>query len=155
MRYLKQQDRFRCGPVALLNALKWQGLRVSSSGLGDLCELVQCRDSGTYVNRFHRVAKQLGYRWMQHPNVRKIDKALKTGNAVLMFRAGKGQANGHFSLVIDRTATAYYGVNHTGNRHDWYDRSEFHRRHFSAFSAWVVPPFKVGSLVFIHKDHCA
>lgn len=158
MQYVKQRDRFRCGPVALLNALKWQGLRISLTGLRDLSELVQCKwknsikHSGTYLHHFNRVAKQLGYVRLACPSVTKIDRELKAGNIVILLRIAKDFSWGHYSIVIDHKRGRYYGVNHTGNTHGWYPRKTFYRRHFGTFEAWVVRPLKVGKLIYKPKS---
>lgn len=48
VRYASQRDKFRCGPYAVLNALKWAGWDYSAKKhLKKLCKLVNCKPTGT------------------------------------------------------------------------------------------------------------
>ena len=162
MRYVKQRDKFRCGPIAVLNALKWQGLCITGTALDDLNELLACKrrnsskHSGTYAWKFDRVAKRLGFRRIHKPSVAKLDRALKAGNAVLTLLSAKDKSWGHYSLVTRGTQRMYFVVNvNRKEGHKWMPRSEYHRRRYSSFLAWIVPPLKIGSLIFKPKDQAA
>lgn len=59
-RYVKQRDSFRCVPHAIVNALKWAGLKPNAKQLiAQLCEELDTRPGyGTKPGSIHQVMKQ-------------------------------------------------------------------------------------------------
>jgi ABC-type bacteriocin/lantibiotic exporter with double-glycine peptidase domain len=153
LRYLRQRDKFRCGPIAIHNALKWQGLQVSSTNLDQLCELANCLPvhprglRGTYLSDFDRIAKAFGYRRLRSPSLEAISKHLKKGNAIIVLAITDDW--GHYMLVTEKRGHRYYSVNdNKKDGHAWCKPSEFDRRKFKNFYAWIVEPLKVGKMIF-------
>jgi len=70
MRYIRQPDEISCGPVAILNALKWAGLSVTSEHdlpkIRFACKTVNQHDpldtetAGTYDHDFDRTLRYVG-----------------------------------------------------------------------------------------------
>ena len=73
IRYVRQQDDFRCGPIAILNALKWaypyRSIGHSKSrNLKSLCIMCKTDRQGTIPDEFHTALKDF------FPYVRRILK---------------------------------------------------------------------------------
>lgn len=57
MRYCVQRNEFSCGPILIINALKWAGEKITyRKDYKELCELLKCsREIGTkssYITRY-------------------------------------------------------------------------------------------------------
>lgn len=62
VRYTKQRDITSCGPVAIINYLKWMGYPISHNSIIDILKRHSncCWDTGTKVNNLFRTIKELG-----------------------------------------------------------------------------------------------
>lgn len=62
MRYTRQRDRYSCGPVAIVNYLKWMGYPVSLNSVSNVLKKhSQCvPDRGTRPNNLSRTLRELG-----------------------------------------------------------------------------------------------
>lgn len=108
IRYKKQNDNFRCGPVALLNAMKWAGARVSYKDWIDyLCALCNCYDSkGTkypdLIKAFRACSKGLfSFKQVDFPSLKEIQNHIrKEGAVVLLHETYILPRNFHASLLI-------------------------------------------------------
>ena len=87
VRYIeKQRHRMGCGPVAVINALKWYGLhRASYNSLVRPLKKVDVNTSGTYSKDISRALRHFGVRYDQtsYPTLRTITEALNRGNSVI------------------------------------------------------------------------
>jgi hypothetical protein len=88
-RYVQQRDEFRCGPVAILNALKWSGRSVTAKLIPRLCKEVSCSQSGTQPLNFtlgliRRGKKSFTVRRDNHPSLANIENRLRNGGAVIL-----------------------------------------------------------------------
>ncbi len=124
-RYVKQRDHFRCGPVAILNALKWAGAKVSSSDYLDyLTELSACGPPprGTWFKTFDRALRVAGesfysVRRIYYPTLGEIESHLQDDGAIVFnhyWRTDKKDVSGrHFQLLIGMSASgdSLYSVN--------------------------------------------
>src|SRR5271157_3484288 len=61
-RYLKQQDKYSCSAVALLNLDKWRGIKVTKKNLPQYKQLLNTKISGTTSEQFNRVVGRKGKR---------------------------------------------------------------------------------------------
>ena len=124
-RYVKQRDHFRCGPIVILNALKWAGVEVSSSEhLDYLTELTACGPPprGTWHGTFDPALRAAGkgfysVRRVHHPPLGRIETHLQDGGAVVFnyfWRKEKEGTEGrHFHLLVGMSSSgnSFYVVN--------------------------------------------
>jgi len=60
MRYCKQRNSFECGPIAILNALKWSGARATLKDLADIRKNSGTDKLGTSERLFRKELKSKG-----------------------------------------------------------------------------------------------
>ncbi len=88
--YFKQRDFFRCGPVAILNALKWAGVYVTvKHDLPRICRLCSCVDSGIYHETMDMALRKMGRghyttRLVRRPKLHEIEDHLRSGGALIV-----------------------------------------------------------------------
>ena len=64
MRYCKQKDLYSCGPVAILNALKWGGAKATySKHINFLAQECRTSKDGTEDKHFDRALRRNGKKW--------------------------------------------------------------------------------------------
>ena len=123
-RYIKQRDKFRCGPVVILNALKWAGVDVSyDESIDHLSNLCRCRrPRGTNHKNFDRAIREAGKgifrtQLVRHPTIGKIEEHLQDGGALAFNyhwrREEENESSRHFSLVegISPSGRTFYIAN--------------------------------------------
>lgn len=111
-RYVRQRDAFRCGPVAILNALKWAGCRVTAELIPDLAREVSCAAPlGTSLSNMtrglHKWGKGIFFTQTdRRPSLQKIERSLREGKAVILGywyhtddQKNKNFKNGHYALI--------------------------------------------------------
>lgn len=108
-RYIRQRDNYSCGPVALLNALKWAG-RTKGTSYATLpswrgtCQTD--RRTGTSFTNLFRAARMLPVLGAKKakPTVRlaDIDAHLKRGGAVILGSVSELMSDFHWFLVIGK-----------------------------------------------------
>lgn len=123
VRYVKQRDYTSCGPVALINILKWANCNVTyKSFIEDariLCNHEPGPDGGTHIWDMEHALKRIGIRKKRrkNPTLEEIDKHIDSGGIVLIeyYAPYKNKfldkGEGHFSLCIGRTDKTYILVN--------------------------------------------
>lgn len=120
-RYIKQRDHHSCGPVALLNALKWAGYKVSyNKHFRSIYRSCKCSDTGTFDCDFDSAIRR--YRHLivmpedgpfEQPYIGLIDEHLDNGGAVVfsyIYKSCRGM-DSHLSLCIGRSGKTYMFVN--------------------------------------------
>lgn len=111
-RYLKQRDEFRCGPVAIMNVLKWSGGLLSHDNMRDpLTKMCKCTSEGggTGHGVFDQVLRKFGKRYKSYavrrvmrPTLAQIEEHLREGGALVLnycwnYRGGEDR---HYSVVV-------------------------------------------------------
>lgn len=155
-RYLKQPDHHSCGPIALMNALKFQGERVTLredfKAWKDFCScgIVYSRNrynrkdwtrtkNGTTIRAFSRLARELGATRLLAPDMRKMHKKLVQGFA-LAVQVRYTRIHGHLFLITKTRKNAFYCVNlYEGETAGWITKKRFykrHRKHTTEFRVW-------------------
>ena len=106
VKYVKQQDRFRCGPVAIINAMRWAGKDVSyKKAIPRLTTSCKCKSpKGTKFRPFIKTLRKEGKRLFKirsivEPLFCEIEDALLEGDAVVW--NFKGQFGRHYALIVD------------------------------------------------------
>lgn len=113
MKYFRQKDKYSCGPVAILNALKHYGIPATGQDLSYIKDLCQTTPAiGTNIVDFHRtVMKFFEYDFDFQPLIRDVVTSLKKGRATLTFGVRKNHG-AHFFLLtgVNKSATMFETV---------------------------------------------
>lgn len=127
VKYLRQKDSSSCGPIAVINAMKWLGYNVTSDFIPFCKWLCLCKDSiktsgGTRQEDLHNAIKflELKNTLIKHSgkNIKKINDHLDANGSVLLiysFYEGKERdpdsKNVHAALIIKKSKRYYTIVN--------------------------------------------
>lgn len=108
MRYCRQRDTYSCGPIAVLNSMKWAGLPVSYKRLKYMQKTRGfCKQTGVGTRGLYRLLRRslketCHIVFSAHPKLSHIIKHLQQGGAVLLlFHVVNDE--GHYSLLTDAT----------------------------------------------------
>lgn len=122
MRYLKQRDEFRCGPIAIINAMKWLKMKASAhSYLKQICEECNTDREGTAPVRFGKILpKYIRAHYVEEPVLIALDNYLNMGRAFILgysYARDDGVIEEHYTLCIGKDSEGYIMVNdvHTGS----------------------------------------
>lgn len=154
MKYITQQDTFRCGPVAILNALHWAGVDVSyKDSIDILTHVCECKfPKGTKYRPFFKTLRKMGktlfaVEYVVEPTFGQIERALRKNKAIIWnFKRPHGR---HYALIVDMSSTgktfkiANYGHNaqslSTIHR---YDVSQYVKQNDRLQRVWVLSRIK-------------
>ena len=126
IRYIKQPNLSGCGPIALMNALKWANVEVHLSQFhvfkkacganGDGCD-----DIG--MSRGLSRQKYIKAKFIKNVTLAQINKALKSGKSVIFGYcreskdgAEKGGWEGHYVFIARKTKKRHEIINHAPDR---------------------------------------
>lgn len=131
-RYVLQSDRYSCGPIAILNALKWAGQKINKFELLPFLQFA-CRTidleypedfdlNGTHDSDFERVLRYTGKGmfFIKRPKiltVKQLKLHLKRGGALAFSYYWKDGADGgeHWAFMPEYKNSSFMIVNdHTG-----------------------------------------
>lgn len=118
MRYVGQHDTYSCGPIAVLNALKWSGMQVTRKShmkrVNRLCNAgiagVLDRDITKALSNYRR----LKFRVRRYVIMRQLDAHLRRGGSAIIayeFRLGKDDEFGHYIFVPGKRDEDFVVVN--------------------------------------------
>lgn len=117
MRYVKQRDSYSCGPIALLNILKWSGLRKTYKDLPILQKECKC-NNGTWPEDLQKAVKKysnLKSFSRRKPSILKIDQHLKRHGAVILVCYWSDEwdeeIEGHFITIVGCKDKEYVCLN--------------------------------------------
>jgi hypothetical protein len=113
MRYIKQPDKFSCGPTAILNAMKWAGIDANGRDhipyLQFACRTYDLEDmegQGTFNHDFDRVLRYVGkgsfaVKRKKNPTLSEMRRHLKAGHAIALAYHWEdgGQSGEHFCFI--------------------------------------------------------
>jgi hypothetical protein len=114
-RYIKQQQHSTsCGPVAVLNALKWLGYSAPyRENIDTFKSLGWNPEVGSYSGDMNKYLKHFDIKYKLHkkPTVAKMKKILKNGNAIIFAydRVTEYTAAGHV-IFIDFHSIGYFNA---------------------------------------------
>ena len=119
IKYVKQKDTYTCGPVALINVLRWAGqLKVNPKYLKAIKAICFTdKNQGTYSKEFDRAIKYfrpiIKIKTKKKPDLKDIDNCVDKGGIVVIGYVYKFHEieQAHFALIIGRTKTRYILVN--------------------------------------------
>lgn len=140
MRWLQQRDCYSCGPVALYNALRWQGTKVSPADLKKFKRLLKCRaPAGTPLPNWTRGISRYGFPRIRYLDLTKLQCELLRGNGLLINSANPWNAfHRHYYFVPCGNLSRVFCVNIDGG-HKWLMWSQFQKWMFATPLAWRVP----------------
>lgn len=159
IRYAKQTDNFRCGPVAIANALKWAGINFSyrdnKKRLDKLCKTKH--PTGCYLADLTRALRKIGGKHLSGIQRRNLDDYTptqvlrlinihlkKSGIVLLNIQRYNtdGSIGGHFFLIVKKDKTFYQVINYemakTELLHFKYLRDILRNCAESATSVWLL-----------------
>lgn len=110
----KQQHTTSCGPVAVMNTIKWLGGSLPYRGYIDMFKTLYWNtggQSGQYPKYISSGLKlfDIKYKRTFHPVVKNIEDALDRGNGVILLYKWyiKGRSGGHY-VFIDKHTPKYF-----------------------------------------------
>lgn len=116
MRYAANTTRSDCGPIAIINILKWAGFQVTTKRhLPYLNEMCRPEGLGTSIRNLHKTLSHLKrrrfwFRYRPQAKIGAIDATLKKGGAVLLYYMSD-PTQYHFTLIIQGDGDRYTVVN--------------------------------------------
>lgn len=145
--------RYACGPIAVLNALRFQGHRAKRRHLPWIADQLKVEEGGTPVGEFDRTGRRLtGFRRIRNPDWKPVEDQLKLGNAVIVetryWAKSDGVLSSHVYMLagiwIHRDNVSYYVCN-LNRQCRWLcieQIKDYYRQIADGYwfqTAWVVP----------------
>jgi predicted double-glycine peptidase len=119
IRYIRQRDTYSCGPIAIINTLKWLGHEnITYKLLPAIRMMCKCEyEFGTHDLDLERTLKALGIKKKRKvvPTIKEIDKHLDN-DGIIILQYSITPFDGHYVLCIRRTAKSYFLVNDSNDR---------------------------------------
>jgi hypothetical protein len=116
MRYLKQQDQYSCGPVAIANAMKWYGSKERAKDLRKrfipICKCMS--DIGTHIPYFEEGIVKAKFHLIdriERPKIKDLDEYLSKG-WIAILRVRHEVYGGHLFICTRQTPKMYEVVNY-------------------------------------------
>jgi len=109
MRYVKQRDKYSCGPVAIMNVLKWAGYAFNyEDSLPVLQKLCKCISvTGTKHANFDRALRLVTSRFkvfkvrrVHRPKLWQIEEHLREGGLVILNYYWRKDEEGHRHFML-------------------------------------------------------
>jgi len=108
IRYIRQRDQFSCGPVAIINTLKFLGCNITYKDLPLVQNLCKCKSpDGTNPENLEKALSMLGICFERKikPSLKDIDGHIKSRGAILLNYC---ISMGHYSLCVGKSGTNNY-----------------------------------------------
>ena len=156
-RYVKQRDKYSCGPVAILNALRWAGVNADyGQSVKRFTATCKCAPpEGTAHREFDSALRKAGKRIFQvrrvhRPLLPQIEAHLQEGGVIVFnyYWRKKDEEHRHFILLagISGSGRTFYTVNdfRKGRALRKYQRRYFKKWHLRFqstdphYKAWFV-----------------
>ena len=106
-RYVGQRDGFSCGPISILNVLKWAGYDVTSKYLADLKRYCKTDKGGTDTKNITKVLQRyskLKYQCVPFIKVQDLHNHIKNGGSAIVeiswFDKKKKETTGHYYAIV-------------------------------------------------------
>lgn len=148
--YVKQRDRFRCGPVAIINALRWAGKDVGyKNTISQLCRKCKCKaPSGSAYVPFNKTLRKEGRRWFRvrfvaRPTLEEVETSLQNDCALVWnFKHHYGR---HYALITQVSVSGKtFDVANFGEEYEPVTKigretlKQILRQHDRAHCVWVL-----------------
>lgn len=137
-RYVKQNDDYSCGPIAIINALKWIGRKASYGSLKRIQKACHCDEDGSSEWNLLRCLRKMGIdvRILHNPRAMDLDLLLEQGKSMIVsyyfknngyWNGHKGYLDGHYVFVSRKTKRRYVVHNDHGKSTLMFPRRRFLR----------------------------
>ena len=131
IRWIAQKNLYSCGPIAILNTLKWLGFPISYKQ--HYCfwkKKCLCTKEGTHQHYFQKCLDNIKNATITSknlPTISYIEQSIQNNQLVVMkssYMLEKRKVEGHFFIISDMTDEQFFCVNVEG-KHIWYDKNLF------------------------------
>jgi len=121
MRYTKQRKSYNCGPVAILNAMRWAGQNENLSSIEEKCKCefpygTQPKDLNAAID-YYKKDLLVSYKRI-NPSIDNIKNHLRKGGIILYryLYYVDNKVKGHYSVIdgLSRSEKSFYTVNQYG-----------------------------------------
>ena len=144
VRYIKQRDTYSCGPVALINVLKWSGANKTYKDMPRAQRMVKCsyKEGGTDSIDLHRALKKqksFNVQFVSNVSIYDIDERLEDGGSVIMLESRKPSKKLR-AKGIDRVGHYYLidGLEVFPSGRIWYHAVNYYKTYSKGFvDAWI------------------
>ena len=119
-RFVKQKDKFRCGPIAIINALRWAGIDIKYNEVKPIGELCGCVAQGGCVPiKFDlalrkKVGEYFKVKLVAAPIFPEIEEHLRSNGIIVLYyrwvQDSKNKTGCHYTLITgisDSGGTVY------------------------------------------------
>jgi len=159
IRYTKQRDQFRCGPIAITNAMKWAGVDFSfRKNKKKLDKLVKISKAGCHPTNLTTALRAVGEKYLTGIQRRRLDnftptqvvrmirKHINSGGIVLINirrYTSLGDRGGHYYLIVDAYGEFLEAINPHDDTlvaplHEKYFRDELRCCSTETHSFWLL-----------------
>ncbi len=138
-RYVRQYDKFSCGPIAIINAIKWGGghatLRQDRKRLMEKCNCSM--EDGSHFRYFNRALREecaklsVEVKCYFRVNIGGIERHLRSGGAIIItycwFEHESLKWEGHYFLLTaaSKSGKSFLGINpECGQTFSWCRRQK-------------------------------
>lgn len=113
MRFIRQTDKFRCGPVAIINALKYYSLPYTRKDIKILSKRLNTRPKrGTTFSSLDKfISKKFNHDRYEAPSIATLHSHIINKGPVLLVCSNIKQTHRHISLIIKSSSRYFYIVN--------------------------------------------
>lgn len=149
--YIKQFDTFRCGPIAVLNVIKWLGLeyfhgrKVNKHLLQYISDLCKCDRKGSYLTDMQKVLEQIDgvKRVIYYIDARNIESTtlVQPNKRIALVKIHGWQGYGHIATLMYYNNPYYTTLN-------WYAGHKWYQIHYQ--DVHMVPD-KVNTLIIVKE----
>jgi hypothetical protein len=131
IRWIAQKNLYSCGPVAILNTLKWIGFPISyKQNYKFWKKKCRCTEGGTHQHYFQICLNNIKNATIiskNLPTIESIEHALASEQIIIMkssYVLDKRKIEGHFFIISNMTDEQFFCVNVEG-KHMWYNKKLF------------------------------
>lgn len=116
MRYIKQRDDYSCGPVALINILKWLGRKCTYTDLAMVKRLCNCNQNGTNSHNMENALRVLGIKGKHVSNLNLLEAVKHLEEGIILLDAFISEdedniENYHYFLCVDYDDYHFHVIN--------------------------------------------
>jgi len=117
IRWISQKNNFSCGPIAILNLLKWIGLSISyKRNYEKLFKSCKCTWKGTHQHVFQKCLDKINGVVIcpkNLPTIESIEAAIQLGQIVIMKSSYvmEKTVEGHFFIISEMTEDKFFCIN--------------------------------------------
>ena len=131
-RWIAQKNKSSCGPIAILNILKWLEIEINYSK--DYCKYkrkCKCTKDGTHQPYFEKSLNSIAgidVKCKNLPTIKEIEDALNSNHIIIMkstFMVDFKKIEGHFFIISEMTEESLFCINDIYGQHTWYNKDIF------------------------------